>query len=118
MSGTRKRVLLVDDDATTRALLRLAVEAEADVRECQSAEEALALMRAGRYDVVVTDHLMGFMQGADLLQLVAREHPGTRRVMATAYTDIEHTLRRAGAAHAFISKPIDVRAARAAILGG
>ena len=60
------RVLLVDDDAGLRALLRTTFDVfEIEVEEATSAEEARALIHARPPDVIVLDVLMPGLDGIE-----------------------------------------------------
>ena len=63
-------VLVVDDDAGVRSLVRLSLELEGHevVGEAADGSEALAMTRAHRPDVVVLDMMMPGKNGADVLR--------------------------------------------------
>ena len=68
--GAPLNLLIVDDDDVDRErLLRLlaASSLRVQAREASSGAEALALVRAERFDCVVLDHHLGDANGADLL---------------------------------------------------
>ncbi len=57
-------ILVVDDDANTRELLRIILRAAGyDVDEAFSAEEAIAMLRRGTYDLVTLDIMMPEVDG-------------------------------------------------------
>ena len=83
-------VLLVDDDplvlASSAALLADLGHA---AREASSAAEALAVLAGGPLpDLVVTDHAMPGMTGAELALRIAALHPGMPVILATGYADL------------------------------
>ena len=67
------RVLVVDDDATVRRLLRVMLEADGyAVAEAQGGAEALDILRQSPDRLVVLlDHLMPGLTGADVLERAA-----------------------------------------------
>jgi len=69
------RVLVVDDDATVRRLLRVMLEADGyAVAEAQGGAEALDILRQSPDRLVVLlDHLMPGLTGADVLERAASE---------------------------------------------
>ena len=69
------RVLVVDDDATVRRLLRVMLEADGyTVAEAQGGAEALDILRQSPDRLVVLlDHLMPGLTGADVLERAASE---------------------------------------------
>jgi DNA-binding NtrC family response regulator len=85
------RILIVDDEKRFADVLRMSLEAEgyADVRTAASAEEALDVLRAGAFDVLVTDLRMPGMSGIELLAEVKRRTPGTEIILMTAFAEVE-----------------------------
>lgn len=65
------RVLVVDDDADIRLLLRFELAAEGhDIAEAGNGEEALAAIDAGGVDLVLLDMMMPVMDGWAVLRAV------------------------------------------------
>lgn len=84
------RVLAVDDDAlvlmNTVALLE---DLGHTVVEASSGKEALdALRRGAPFNLVITDHAMPQMTGAQLLETIRREWPGLPAILATGYAEL------------------------------
>lgn len=84
------RILAVDDDAlvlmNTAALLE---DLGHGVVEASSGTEALAaLRREGPFDLVITDHAMPHMTGAQLFETIKQEWPGLPVVLATGYAEL------------------------------
>jgi PAS domain S-box-containing protein len=83
-------VLVVDDDL----LVLDSVAAMLDdlghaVIEARSGEEAVQLLRrTPKVDIVVTDYAMPGMNGLQLADAVADEHPGTPVVLCTGYAEL------------------------------
>jgi DNA-binding response OmpR family regulator len=68
------RILLVEDDEDTRQLLAVALEVErVQVDQAANADEALSLLRANAYDLVLTDYDLPGKTGATLLAESIRE---------------------------------------------
>jgi CheY-like chemotaxis protein len=68
------RVLLVDDDASVRRLVALALDGQPiELLSCADGEAALAVLQAGPVQVLVTDLMMPGISGLDLLRRLARE---------------------------------------------
>ena len=101
------RLLLVDDDAGFRALLRMTFEdVEVDVDEAGSAAEAERRISASRPDVIVLDVGMPGMDGlAFCRELKASEDTSSIRiVLLTGMDDVEDVAGAAGA-DALLLKP-------------
>ncbi|HZP30656.1 MAG TPA: response regulator, partial [Acidimicrobiia bacterium] len=100
------RVLLVDDAASVRALLR-ATLAESGafeiVGEAQSGAEAVDLARRLRPDVVVLDLAMPGGDGLTALPEIARETPGATIVVFSEAIGDEQAALECGA-HAVVHK--------------
>jgi DNA-binding NarL/FixJ family response regulator len=82
------RVLLVDDAADLRILLKLVLEFDADftiVGEAANGEEAVRLSAELQPDLVVLDIAMPVMDGMDALQQLRAVAPSTKVVMYSAY---------------------------------
>ncbi|HET6629553.1 MAG TPA: MASE1 domain-containing protein [Woeseiaceae bacterium] len=79
-------VLIVDDEADARELLRrLLLEQGCKVDVAASAEEALALLAAGTCDVLLTDIGMPGTDGYELLRRVRAEHADQKAIAVTAF---------------------------------
>lgn len=84
--GTQqRRVLIVDDNASARRLLRIACELHgAEVEDCADGSTAEAVLTQRRFDLIVLDCHMPVMDGRMLAERVrAAGHPG-RLIAATA----------------------------------
>ena len=82
-------VLIVDDEAAMRDFMSRWVTALGlHATTATNADEALATLRAGRYDLAVVDGLMPGHGGLWFGTELQREHPYTGVIVATAYTDL------------------------------
>jgi DNA-binding NarL/FixJ family response regulator len=82
------RVLLVDDAADLRVLLKLVLELDAEfvvVAEAANGEEAVRLSQEHQPDLIVLDVAMPVMDGLDALQQLRQVSPSTKVVMYSAY---------------------------------
>ena len=110
-SPTKKRILIVDDDADIREVLsRVLRTAGYEVQEAGHAFGAVcALVREGA-DLILTDIKMPIVDGFDLVREL-KSHDDTRRVPIVAVTGFDSPQRRAAALEAgcvgYITKPID-----------
>ncbi len=105
---TGEHLLVVEDDAEMRDLLKKVLEKEGyRVSVAGDGAEALSMLGGGGYDLVVTDMLMPVKNGLDLLQDVHRSRPTRPVIMVTAFGDWASYSRAVemGAA-GFINKPL------------
>ena len=87
----RATLLLVDDEALVRASTAgLLQELGYEVVVAGSATEALDLMRKGLMpELVVTDHMMPGMTGAELVTELRAKMPGLPVLMMTGYANLQ-----------------------------
>ncbi len=84
------RVLLVDDEADFRAVLRKRLSRRGLlVSEAQGGEQALEAAAAQTFDVVVLDMKMPGMDGLETLRLLKRGHPDLEVVILTGHANTE-----------------------------
>ncbi len=81
--GERKLVLVVDDEAPIRALVRLALEPEFAVIEASNGQEGIEAVLRHRPDAVLLDVLMPDMDGRETLRRM-RELVDTPVIMLAA----------------------------------
>src|SRR5438270_5753226 len=87
--GMRMNMLLIDDDASLRKSLRLALEAMGhQVAEARDGDQAQSQLGRGLFDVAFLDLRLGRKQGLDLLPTLVRLAPGLPFVVITAYATI------------------------------
>ena len=89
--GHRPSVMIVDDDAEMRALLRDALERDGfDVRE-DSGGQLVPLLERRAPDAIVLDKEMAGVNGLDLLSYIRQRHPGIPVIVVTAFggTEVE-----------------------------
>ena len=86
-------VLLVDDDKNIRQMLKVSLTGlGCDVSSAESAEEAERILRAKRFDVLLTDFKLGGSTGIDLLKFSKTvEHPPVCLLM-TAFASFENAV--------------------------
>jgi HD-like signal output (HDOD) protein len=105
-----KRILFVDDEQNIldglRDLLRK-YRREMDIVFAQGSAAALDELRAGPFDVIVSDMRMPGMDGAMLLQRVKEEYPDVARIILSGHADREAIFKAVQVSHQFLSKPCD-----------
>src|SRR5436190_3711632 len=104
-------ILIVDDDAALLQALPQALYlrmSNVRVDTCDSALEALKLVRANEYDAIVTDIKMPGMDGLALLAKIQELRPHTPTLLITGHGDHNLAIQALrGGAYDFIQKPID-----------
>ncbi|HET7291564.1 MAG TPA: response regulator [Vicinamibacteria bacterium] len=113
------RILVVDDDRTTRELLRLQLRSAGhSVETAQDGASALGRVRRKKFDVVLLDV---WMPGLDGLTVMARlrQEPSQPKVIVMTADDTSQTLLRAVREHAFkyVTKPVEPAALVALVNG-
>src|SRR4051812_6374486 len=107
-AANRVRVLVVDDDAGVRDVLRaVLVEEHYDVFVADSAESALEVARDLAPDIVISDMKMPGHDGVWLLEALQRDYPDIGVVMLTGFGDTETAVEclRRGAADYLLKPP-------------
>jgi CheY-like chemotaxis protein len=105
-------ILLVDDDrnqvTTSSHGLRKAMGKTVSVVFCASGLEALALLAAQPFDVVISDLHMPGMSGLELLKRIKQDHPKTCLILITAYATeaLEAEVHQLGIG--YITKPFEL----------
>lgn len=87
--GTPLTVLAVDDDALV--LMNTVIMLEDlgyEVIEASSGAEALARLDEHEVDLLLTDHAMPQMSGAELTDAVRERHPGLQVILATGFLEL------------------------------
>ena len=103
-------VLVVDDEEIARTNLEHVLGKEGyAVRTAANGLEALDLVRAWSFDLIVTDLKMDKMDGMTLLAEAGRLSPSTQIVIVTGYATVNSAVQamRTGAAH-YLTKPISL----------
>ncbi|MDD2500388.1 MAG: ATPase, T2SS/T4P/T4SS family [Geobacter sp.] len=101
-------LLFVDDEeGVLNALRRIFVDENYTILTANSAEKALHLLEERQVHLVLTDHRMPGMTGAELLKAVRARWPETIRIMLTGYADVNSIMGavKEGAVYKFITKP-------------
>jgi response regulator RpfG family c-di-GMP phosphodiesterase len=81
-------VLYVDDEKQNLIAFRANFRKIFNVFLAESASEALTIIEHNPIDVVITDHMMPKVSGADLLEKLKDEHPYIGRILITGVSDI------------------------------
>ena len=123
-----RKILVVEDSASQRALVRTILEGEeftAGTGQCEVIEatcgfDAMRLLPRGHYDLIITDINMADINGLELIHFIRKsEHHRTTPLLIistqAAKTDIDRGL--ALGANAFVPKPFTPQVLRDACSG-
>jgi DNA-binding NtrC family response regulator len=106
------RIILADDERDFRTSVAEAFRSSGhEVSECSTADEALARIRKGSVDVLLTDLRMPGRNGMELLREAASQVPDAILIVLTAYGSLETAIEalRIGA-HDYMLKPLRIEA--------
>ena len=101
-------LLFVDDEPSVlSALKRIFLEENYAILTADSAAQALQLLAERPVHLVISDHRMPGMSGAELLKIIKEQYPETIRIMLTGYADVSSIMGavKDGAVYKFITKP-------------
>lgn len=87
MAERRSSILFVDDEAHVLSLLTRIFEEEHDCVAASSGAEALRLLEARRFDLLVTDQKMPGMTGVELIERARERAPELTAILLTAYAE-------------------------------
>jgi len=105
------KILVVDDEEGARELFYTILSGEGyGVTLANDGEAALGHLKAGPFDLIITDIKMPVMDGLQLLQEIRKSGLTTDVIMVTAYGEVETYLKAMslGAAE-YINKPIRIK---------
>ena len=113
-SGRGETILIVEDEAPVRNMLRLLLERSGyRVLDCASGTAALTLWPHHRTEVklVITDMMMpDGLSGVDLIKKLITDRPDLRAILISGYSaNLERDRKEAGIALDFIAKPFALK---------
>jgi len=109
-AGESPRILIVDDDPGQRSLLDSFLRSQGfEPVVVDSGKLALETLRAGKFDMMISDVRMPGLTGLETLRLARKEHATLPVLLVTAFTDVRDAVAamRDGAVN-YLSKPIDL----------
>jgi two-component system chemotaxis response regulator CheY len=109
-----RRILVVEDSASTRSFIRSALETggrlgPCDIVEASSGFDALRLLPRGPYDLVITDINMPDINGLELVQFIRKSdrHRSTALLIISTQSSEKDRLRGMSlGADEFLAKPL------------
>lgn len=114
----KRRILFVDDEPDLlqglRRILR-PMRHEWEMQFVSNANDALGILEASPFDVLVTDLVMPVMDGVELLENVKARYPQMIRLVLSGHVGKEKMYRVVELAHQFMTKPCDAETLRGVI---
>ena len=107
-----RRILVVDDDADLRLLLRMALDVPGSstvVGEAADGGEAVSVAASLLPDVVVLDEAMPVLRGSEAIPLLREAAPLARIVLYSAFAETDQRTRFEALADAVVAKGRDLR---------
>jgi DNA-binding response OmpR family regulator len=106
-----KNILIIEDDAQSRQVVRLATEAQSyTLTEASTGDEGLKLARASHPDLILLDINMPGMSGLDVCRKLRAEGSLVPIIMLTAKSDtIDKVVGLEVGADDYVTKPFEVR---------
>jgi DNA-binding response OmpR family regulator len=90
MAGTKKRILVVDDNEDLRTTIQALLQADGfDVAVAADGEAALSLHRARPADVVITDLFMPDKDGIETIIELKKLYPNVKIVAMSGWTSTQ-----------------------------
>lgn len=110
MADLSRRVLVVDDDPDTCALISDILEQDGhSLRVCLSGEEARDALEHERFDLILADIKMPRITGIDLLHYVREMNLDTKVILITAYASLDTAIQALrGDASDYLIKPFSL----------
>jgi two-component system response regulator HydG len=106
---TKNTVLIVDDDAGHRAMLRTLMKGWGyELEEADDGTTAVDMIRERSFDVVLMDLKMVNMSGVEALEKIKDHNPAIPIIIMTAYSSVDtavETLKKG--AYDYLTKPLD-----------
>lgn len=106
----KKRILVVDEDATSRELVSTALQdAGYEVAVAADGQEALSLFASSHPHLVLADCQLPHLDGEGLLRHIKHSAPDLPVILLTAHSDLgaEREAQRLGA-DAYLNKPLNL----------
>lgn len=112
MTKQKQRILLVEDEPylqqTLVQALNLALNGNAEIQVCNTPESALSLTKIREYDMVITEHSLPRISGADLISKIRMDHPDLPAILLSNYSSETMSSNTLNMVDGFITKPFEL----------
>lgn len=118
MAAAMFQVLVIDDDADLREVLRKSLtRLGCDVTIAETAEKGIDILKDGRYNAVFAALCVRDMGGRSVARWVKQQSTETKFFLVTSWRgDLEHSLLKLDGIHDVVHKPINFSEVRDKIL--
>lgn len=105
----KPQLLIVDDEPDMLDFLERVLRRKYQVTRCNNAEDALAAIEGGQFEMLVTDQKMPRVSGLELIERLADRYPSMVKVLISGFTELPDIQRAVELCriHAYILKPVD-----------
>jgi DNA-binding NtrC family response regulator len=122
MERVRHAILVVDDEAGQRQLVRAILDKDHDITTAASGAEAVQLLEKRVFDLIITDQRMPGLSGMDLIRWSREHSPETPIIVLTAFGSIQTAVEAVKlGAQDYLTKPLknpeELRRVVARVLG-
>ena len=107
MSGSKRPILVVDDEPDILHSLKGLLRRDFEVHTANSGAEAIEVLQRHVVHVVMTDQRMPQMTGVEFLRHIKSEHPEAIRMIFTGYADVQAVIDAVNQGNVFryVAKP-------------
>lgn len=112
MKYSKKKILIVDDDAAHRTMLKVnLVQAGYEIIETDDGDQVLPVLLENSVDLILMDLKMARMDGLEAIKMLRSEHRVEPIIVITAFSSVESAVEamKHGAID-YITKPVDIEA--------
>jgi two-component system response regulator PilR (NtrC family) len=109
MKNEKAHILVVDDELSMREFLEIMLNREGyRVSFAENGKEAIRLLQASRFDLILCDIRLGDITGLDVLKAAKKNQPETVVIMISAYATTETAVEAMNnGAYDYVPKPFD-----------
>lgn len=105
----KKRLLIVDDEISSRESLRMIFQDIYDIVMAENGEDAIICLKEGSFDLILLDIIMPGMSGLDALEKIKQMHHNSPIIVITATRMVDTAVKamKAGA-YDYVVKPFNI----------
>ena len=112
VTNQKRRILLVENEPylqqTLVQALNVALSGNVDVQVCNTPEAALSLSKIREYDMLITEHSLPRITGAELISKIRNDHPDLPAILLSNYSADTMSTNTLTMVDGFITKPFEL----------